>query len=179
MYTKKRDGTSTEPWGTPDVTAKQLEDTPSTTTLWYLSNKKFSIHFMIVVSMPVFINFAIRGPCGTLSKALERSNIAAWTEMLSIIFIMSSTVVTSWVVQDKPCQKPCDVVSHFISSSAVSGVFWACSFFIRCSMNVFVFVIGWIDSEFFYNFNKSFLAWVLLRGKLISSSDHLIGRGMT
>ena len=33
MYTKKRDGPSTEPWGTPDVTAKQLEDTPSTTTL--------------------------------------------------------------------------------------------------------------------------------------------------
>ena len=44
MYARNRSRPSTVPCGTPEVTGAELDDLPSTTTLWVLSDRKLLIH---------------------------------------------------------------------------------------------------------------------------------------
>ena len=59
MYTKNKIGPSTDPCGTPLKTDFQLETSPSTTTLCFLSVSQCSIQLIILFPIPCDFNLSI------------------------------------------------------------------------------------------------------------------------
>ncbi|KAF1629452.1 Serine/threonine-protein phosphatase 4 regulatory subunit 4, partial [Eudyptes filholi] len=54
-----RTGPSTEPWGTPLVTSRQLDLTPFTTTLWARPSRQFFTHRRVHLSKPTVICYVL------------------------------------------------------------------------------------------------------------------------
>ena len=73
MHTKNIIGPSTDPCGTPVMTDFQLETSPSTTTLCFLSVSHCSIQLIILFPIPCDFNLSISLWCGTLSNAFWKS----------------------------------------------------------------------------------------------------------
>ena len=60
MYMRKRQGPSTDPWGTPDSTGQAPDCSPSRTTFCDLPDKKDLIHAITVVFMPSRWSFSLK-----------------------------------------------------------------------------------------------------------------------
>jgi len=65
-----RTGPSTNPWGTPLVTGRQLDLTPFTTTLWARPSSQFLTQSRVYLSKPRTASLCRRILWETVSKAL-------------------------------------------------------------------------------------------------------------
>ena len=55
MYARKREGPSTDPWGTPDGTGLVLDLEPATMTACFLSSRKPSIQASVLPAIPYLL----------------------------------------------------------------------------------------------------------------------------
>ena len=66
-------GPNSVPWSTPEITGDQSEQLPLNTTRCLLFVKEFLIHINREPSILCRCSFSNKRSCGTLSKALEKS----------------------------------------------------------------------------------------------------------
>ena len=66
-----RTGPSTDPWGTPLVTGRQLDLTPFATTLWAQPSSQFLTQPRVHLSKPRTASFCRRILWETVSKAVD------------------------------------------------------------------------------------------------------------
>ena len=101
-------GPSTLPCGVPLVTLLHMDFALFTTTLWWRSDRKSSIQartFLVTLYPSSFLSSLL---CGTLSNAFMKSmNTVSTQPPSSSIRVQTSRVDSSWVVVDRPAQKPC------------------------------------------------------------------------
>ena len=92
----------TVPCGTPDVTLAVLDLSPSMVTCWSRCVSHASSHDRMFPFMPYDSSFFSRRLCGTVSKALLKSNMSISTcWLLSRFLAMSSVVMTSCDLHDR------------------------------------------------------------------------------
>ena len=108
MKHRNNRGPKTVPWGTPESTCMESDDAPSRITCCVRWVRNTSIQSYKLLRMPYLCSFFIKRPWGTVSKALEKSNMAmsvriprSWDERRSWI------VSISWVSQEWPARNPC------------------------------------------------------------------------
>ena len=108
IYERNIKGPSTVPCGTPDVTLAVLDLSPSMVTCCSRCVSHASSHDRMFPFMPYDSSFFSRRLCGTVSKALLKSNmsISTWW-LLSRFLALSSVVMTSCYSHDRLFLKPC------------------------------------------------------------------------
>ena len=84
MYTRKDNGPSTDPWGTPADTVDQLEDFPLNATSCLRSCKKSLTIPRRLPPMPLHSSLYDRPSCHTLSNALDKSRETAQFSLLGL-----------------------------------------------------------------------------------------------
>jgi len=108
MYMRNRRGPRNVPCGTPDITSTGLIDAPWTLTTCCLPTRKETIQSWREPLIPKCLSLWRSLWCGTVPKALAKSNITASTcFVFSLAFQMWWTVVSSWVSQERLALKPC------------------------------------------------------------------------
>ena len=75
MYTRKSNGPSNMPRGTPKTTLVQVECSPPTTTLCLRNLRKFEIQVCVSLWMPYLFNLFRSRLWGTVSNAFAKSII--------------------------------------------------------------------------------------------------------
>lgn len=83
FYIQYNGGPRTVPCGTPDVTIMGFDRLPSQITDWVRPIRNDSSHLSKFSRIPQYSSLQRRRGCGTLSKALLKSSMAAWTDLLS------------------------------------------------------------------------------------------------
>ena len=104
MWSRKRTGPRTVPWGTPNQTASLVDFVPSTTTHCCLSERKESIQFKMFLLTPAEWSLLFSSSWGTVSNAFSKSNIK-----MSVCLHSLTAVAQSWMTLILPlgrCSHP-------------------------------------------------------------------------
>ena len=105
---RKSNGSSTDPWGTPERTDGESDSSPSTTTDICLLVRKARIQELTVPVTPQEANLPRSRSWGTVSKARLKSSIPTSTCVrLSKDLKRSLRVIRSCVSQEWPLRNPC------------------------------------------------------------------------
>lgn len=73
IYMRNKRGASTDPWGTPDVTGRELERLFLIETNWERLVRNAVIHARMLGCKFSWESFSNRRLCGTVSNALAKS----------------------------------------------------------------------------------------------------------
>ena len=120
MYMRKRQGPSTDPWGTPDSTGHAPDCSPSRTIFCDLPDKKDLIHAITVVFMPSRWSFSRSLWWSTLSNALLKS-----MTMTSVCPPWFKVSYRSWVMAVMSCA--CQLVNYTLATEENAGILRVCA----------------------------------------------------